>query len=229
MLKAAIAILVVLVAVAYVAGGWSERRNCAPIQARLAEVEARLVQADERAKVASLTAGLLQLRDEVARQNYGEARRLSTPFFDRVRAGSATAHDAQVRQALASLLTQRDRVTDALARGDAEALALLEGAIEPLRRVLADQSVPGVESAASAPAVASSPSASPDASATPAPLGTPSPSALPGATAVPSTTLPVSPVTLPSPGPPPPFDPPASTLAPPPSTLPPAPSRFVSG
>jgi hypothetical protein len=234
MLKAIIAILVVLVAVAYVAGGWAERRNCAPVQARLAEAEARLVRADEQAHIAGIMADLMRLRDEVAQQNYGQARELSTPFFDDVRAAGARAHDAQVRQALDSLLAQRDPVTEALAQGDAAALALLQNAAAPLRNVLGGRMTVSVETVGSAqlhatPTPGASSTPTPSASATPTrtppPAGTSTPAATPGAgaTAVPSTTLPVTPPTLPSPAVTPPFIPPASTLAVPTSTVPPAP------
>ena len=68
--------------------------------------------------------------------NYGQARGMSSPFFERVTAEAARTTDAGLKQAMASILTLRDPVTVALTQGDASALGHLRESERRLRQAL---------------------------------------------------------------------------------------------
>lgn len=143
-MKTLLAVLVlVLVALAFGAGYWPQRERLAAAQAdatqarlQLGEVSARLAQAEASARLGRLLGQLLALRDAVESRDLAQAQILSSRFFDQVREEWGKSGDAAVRNALDAVLTRRDAVTAALARGEAgvrEAISLIE---RELRRAM---------------------------------------------------------------------------------------------
>jgi hypothetical protein len=59
-------------------------------------------------------------------KNYGLAAETSRRFFDRARAAASEAQDATRRKAIEDLLAPRDRITAALAKGDAAVIGDLQ-------------------------------------------------------------------------------------------------------
>ena len=70
------------------------------------------------------------------RQNYRQALERSTPFFDAVRAETARAADAGLRDGLSEVLALRDAVTAGLAKADPTVVDTLHGIELRLRRAL---------------------------------------------------------------------------------------------
>jgi hypothetical protein len=176
-----------------VAGFWPQRERVSALQAENAAVQQRLEAAEAKVRAGVLLGELLTFKEVVQEMNYGQARGLSSPFFEHVAAEAARTTDPAVKQALTSIRSQRDAVTVALTQGDAAALGRLREAEAQLRQALG---YPAPSSgAASAPIAPASPAmtspygsttapASPGASnpyapATPDPLAFPSPSAPP--------------------------------------------------
>jgi hypothetical protein len=93
-------------------------------------------------------------------QNYGQARELSSRFFDDARAEATRTPEPSFKRALESALELRDAATAALAKADPEA-------VDPLRRVEAQ-----LERAMGHPWPAASP-AEPPAPSPPAPPAAP--------------------------------------------------------
>jgi hypothetical protein len=164
-------VVVVLIAAAYVAGFWPQRERISALQAENASLQQRADAAEARVRAGALLGELLTLREVVQDMNYGQARTLSSPFFEHVRAEAGRTTDAGVKQALEAILAQRDAVTVALTQGDASSLAHVREAERRLRQALGYP-----PPAAAAPVPALSPAA---ASPVPAPLGFPTPA--PGA------------------------------------------------
>jgi len=174
---------VVAMAVAYGAGYWSEHTRASALEAEKAPLQQQLQAAESKVRAAQLLGELLSLKETVQEMNYGQARGLSSPFFDHVRAELARTTDAAVKPALESIQTLRDPVTIALTQGDGAALGHLREAERRLRAALGYPAPPALTAAPSAappllPAPAS-PAAVAPAPASPGPanpLGLPSPS-----------------------------------------------------
>jgi hypothetical protein len=121
---------------AYVAGYWPQRERLSALDAEKAQLQQQLQVAEARVRAAALLGELLALKETVQEMNYGQARSLSSPFFDHVRAEIARAADPAVKQALDSIQAVRDPVTVALTQGDASALGHLREGERRLRTAL---------------------------------------------------------------------------------------------
>jgi len=168
-----VVVVVVLLAASYVAGFWPQRERIGTLQAENAALQQRVEAAEARVRAGTLLGELLAFKEVVQDMNYGQARGMSSPFFEHAAAEAARTSDAGIKQALAAILGLRDRVTVALTQGDAAALGLLRESETRLRQALgypappaAAASAPIPMTAAPAPAVPGAPSASP----TPLPL-----------------------------------------------------------
>ena len=149
-----VVVVVVLLAAAYVAGFWPQRERVSVLQAENVTLQQRVEAAEARVRAGVLLGELLTLREVVQDLNYGQARGLSSPFFEHVRAEAGRTTDAGLRQALESILAVRDPVTVALTQGDEAALRHLRESERRLRLALGYPPPP----AAAAPAPLPSPS-----------------------------------------------------------------------
>ena len=147
-------VVVALVAAAYVAGFWPQRERISALQAENVTLQQRVAAAEARVRAGVLLGELLTLKEIVQDLNYGQARGLSSPFFEHVRAEAGRTTDAGLKQALESILAVRDPLTVALTQGDAAALGHLREAERGLRQALGYPPPP----AAAAPAPLASPS-----------------------------------------------------------------------
>lgn len=141
-------LVVLLIAGAFVAGYWPQRQELGAARAQAAEAERRLSEArseladaESKARLGLLFGRYLALEDAVVSGNFGEARALSTAFFDHVRDEAARTTDATARTALDGVLMRRDTVTAGLARGEASVREALAPIARELRRAL-DYPVP---------------------------------------------------------------------------------------
>ena len=131
-----ILLVVVLLAAAYVAGFWPQRERVSALQAENVTLKQRVEAAEARVRAGVLLGELLALKEVVQEMNYGQARGMSSPFFDHVRTESARTPDAGLKQALSSIDALRDPVTIALTQGDAAALGHLRESERRLRQAL---------------------------------------------------------------------------------------------
>ena len=166
-----VVLVVVLLAAAYVAGFWPQRERVSALQAETATLQQRVEAAEARVRAGAVLGELLTFKEVVQDMNYGQARGMSSPFFEHVAAEGARTNDAGVKQALASILAVRDRVTVALTQGDGSALGLLRESEGRLRQALG-YPAPSL-GAASAPVTMASPAPAPFGSPTPAPVASP--------------------------------------------------------
>jgi hypothetical protein len=142
-------LVLLLVAGAFVGGYWPQRRQAelarqeaADLRRELAEARGQLEASESRHRIGRIFGQFLALHDAVAAGNFGEARPLSSAFFDQARDEVGRTTDATVRTALDAVLMRRDAVTAGLARGEApvgEILALVE---RDLRRALGYPTLP---------------------------------------------------------------------------------------
>jgi hypothetical protein len=172
-----VVLVVVLLAAAYVAGFWPQRERVSALVGENASLQQRLEAAEARVRAGALLGELLTFKETVQDMNYGQARGLSSPFFEHVAAEAARTPDAGIKQALAAILTRRDATTVALTQGDAASLSHLREAERGLRQALGYP--PPAAGMATAPLAPTPNSYAPPATATPDPLVFPSPSAPP--------------------------------------------------
>jgi predicted negative regulator of RcsB-dependent stress response len=129
-------VVVVVVALAYLAGFWPQHRQLNDAQAESRRLQERLTSAEGRVRLAELLGQLLRLSDAVTARNYGEAATLSSSFFDSVRAEAARADQPAVKEALETILRTRDQVTTAIAQTDPSVSVSLKEHERTLRRAL---------------------------------------------------------------------------------------------
>jgi hypothetical protein len=168
---------------AYVAGYWPQRQRLQQLETERAALQQRADTAEARLRVGALLGELLTLKETVQEMNYGQARGLSSPFFEKVRAEAGRATDPALKPALEAVLAVRDQVTVALTQGDPSSLTHLREGERRLRAALGYPAPP--------PIVSTMPPLTLPGMPTPVP-------AAPGATLVPA---PSAPLGLPSPAP----------------------------
>lgn len=141
MKKVLTVLVVLLVAGAFVAGYWPQRQQleqarseAVELQRELAATRAQLATSEARSRRGLLFGQFLALHDAVAAGNFGEARTLSSSFFDQVRDEGAKTTDATARTALDAVLMRRDTVTAGLARGESSVRDVLTLIERELRR-----------------------------------------------------------------------------------------------
>jgi len=158
-------LVVLLVAGAFVMGYWPQRQQLdaaraetAELQRQLSDARSQLAAAETRARLGRVFGQFLALDDAVAAGNFGEARTLSSTFFDQVRDEAPKTTDATVRTAFDAVLMRRDGVTAGLARGEGSVRETLVVIERELRRALGYPVPPAApeKSAASEAAPASS-------------------------------------------------------------------------
>ena len=143
-MKKMLAVLVVLlVAGAFAAGYWPQhqelvqaRAEAAEARRQLAEARSQLAEAEAKARLARVFGQYLALQDAVASGNYGEAQKLSSPFFDAVREELTKGAEPTARTALDAVLMRRDTVTAGIARGEGSVRETLVPIERELRRAL---------------------------------------------------------------------------------------------
>ena len=136
MKRAAALVVIVLVAIAYIAGFWPQHRQLTDARGQIQSLRDRLTAAEARLRLADVLGQLLRLSDAVAAKNYGEAATLSSSFFDAVRAEATRADGPDVRATLQDILKTRDRVTTAIVGTDPALPSVLKEHERTLRRAL---------------------------------------------------------------------------------------------
>jgi hypothetical protein len=125
----------VLLLAAFLVGYWPQHRQAATLETEVSTLRDRVADLEARNRAAALLGDLLNLRDTVARRDYGQAQQLSSAFFDHVRAEAASTVPS-LKAGLASMLNSRDAVTSALARGDERVTEQLQQIELQLRALL---------------------------------------------------------------------------------------------
>ena len=136
-MKRAITIAVlVVVALAYIAGYWPQHQRLTDAQAQLQETQNRLAVAEGRIRLGEVLGQLFRLSDAVAAKNYGEAATLSSSFFDSVSVEASRADKPDVMATLQAILNTRDQVTTAIAGMDLSLSTVLKEQERALRLAL---------------------------------------------------------------------------------------------
>ncbi|MEO7192076.1 MAG: hypothetical protein ABI051_13570 [Vicinamibacterales bacterium] len=136
MKRARAIVVLVVVALAYVAGFWPAHRQLVEVQNQAEAVQSRLVAAEARIRFGEVLGQLLRLSDAVNAKNYGEAATLSSSFFDSVRAEAAHVDRPEAKAALQEILAKRDQVTTAIASTDGSLSVTLKEFEQSLRGAL---------------------------------------------------------------------------------------------
>ena len=126
-----------LVAAAYLAGYWPQHQRVLSLDEDLRLANSRLADAQAEIRIYQLENRLLGLREKTEQKNYGEAQKLSTDFFDRVRSEIPQAGKASVQSLLESTLQKRDAVTAGLTKGDLATPDLLRQILVGFRQAVA--------------------------------------------------------------------------------------------
>ena len=125
-----------LVAAAYLAGYWPQHQRVLSLDEDLRLANSRLAEAQAEIRIYQLENRLLGLMEKTEQKNYGEAQKLSTDFFDRMRSEIPQAGNASLQSLLESTLQKRDAVTAGLTKGDLATLDLLRQILVSFRQAL---------------------------------------------------------------------------------------------
>jgi len=96
------------------------------LQADLSETRARLAVAERQIEIDEIRGLAGRMLLETSRQNYGNARELSTAYFNKVSELAEKTEDPALQAALLKLLSARDSITSALAQGNASVVTELQ-------------------------------------------------------------------------------------------------------
>jgi type II secretory pathway component PulM len=127
---------ILLLVIAYLAGYWPQHSQLTDAQSRIAALETRVSDAEDRIRLGDVLGKLLRLREALASQNFGQASSVSSSFFDSVRDEAVRTRQATVKQVLETLQKSRDAVTTSIARADGAALAVVNTQEVTLRQAL---------------------------------------------------------------------------------------------
>lgn len=128
-------LVVILLAIAYVGGYWPEHQHVQQTERQLADVHEQLVQAQDAVRISHMENELLTIIDQAQAQNYGDAQKTNSQFFDDLNAETNAAPNAPYIGALKGILARRDAVVSGLARTDAGTINILRQSLNELRQI----------------------------------------------------------------------------------------------
>jgi hypothetical protein len=136
-------LILALVAAAYISGRLPEHRRLVESQQELRANEVQLTAAQARLRLYALQSRLAGTIQAVRDNNYGNAAKLSSEFFDGVRAETNQPRDPQAKSTLEAVLATRDAVTAKLAKSDPTVVDALNSAMSQLRQLVESSPAPG--------------------------------------------------------------------------------------
>ena len=125
----------VLLVAAYVGGYWPQRQKLQEAQKNNAQAAQQLTSAQAVVHITRLENDLVALVDQTQSQNYGEAQKLSSHFFDDLRAELDRSPNAPYRSTLETIFARRDAVTSGLTRADAATIGPLRQSLNEVRQL----------------------------------------------------------------------------------------------
>lgn len=128
-------LIIILLGIAYVGGYWPEHQHVQQTERQLADVHGQLLQAQDAVRISHMENELLTVIDQTQAQNYGDAQKSNTQFFDDLNAETNAVPSAPYIGALKGILARRDAVVSGLARTDAGTINLLRQSLTELRQV----------------------------------------------------------------------------------------------
>jgi type II secretory pathway pseudopilin PulG len=135
MKKLSLILGLVLLIAAYVGGYWPQRQKLQEAEKSNAQASQQLASAQTVVYVTRLENDLVSLVDQTQNQNYGEAQKLSSRFFDDLRAELDRSPSAPYRQTLETIFARRDAVTSGLTRADAATIGPLRQSLNEIRQL----------------------------------------------------------------------------------------------
>ncbi len=135
MKKAVITIVILLLGGAYLGGYWPQRQKVQEAEKRSEQATQQLAAAQTVVRITRLENDIVALVDQTQNQNYGEAQKLSTRFFDDVRSELDRSPSAPYRQTLEAIFARRDAVTSGLTRADAATIGPLRQSMNEVRQL----------------------------------------------------------------------------------------------
>jgi hypothetical protein len=134
--RTAVIAIIVLIGGAFLAGYLPQQRFRTAAEQESLALRKGLEAAEARVRLGRLLGQVLAIEEVVVRQNYGQAQKLSSTFFDEVRAEAAATPRDEFRSVLQDVLSQRDSVTASLTRADSGVRDVLQTIEVQIRRVL---------------------------------------------------------------------------------------------
>ena len=135
MKKVGLVVVVLLLAGAYVGGYWPQRQKLQEAEKNRAQASQQLASAQTVVHITRLENDLVALEDQTQNQNYGEAQKLSSRFFNDLRAELDRSPNASYRQTLETIFAHRDAVTSGLTRADAATIGPLRQSLNEIRQL----------------------------------------------------------------------------------------------
>jgi hypothetical protein len=135
MKKALTIVVILLLGGAYLGGYWPQQQKVQEAERRSDQATQQLAAAQTVVRITRLENDIVALVDQTQNQNYGEAQKLSTRFFDDVRSELDRSPSAPYRQTLETIFARRDAVTSGLTRADAVTIGPLRQSMNEVRQL----------------------------------------------------------------------------------------------
>jgi hypothetical protein len=127
---------IVLLAGAFLAGYLPERGLRTAAEQESSLLRQQLAAAEARVRMGQLLGQVLAVREDVVRQNYGQAQELASKLFDDVRREATATPSDEFRSTLNDVLSRRDSVTASLTKAEPGILDVLRMIELQMRRSL---------------------------------------------------------------------------------------------
>ena len=126
---------ILLLVGAYLGGYWPQRQKVHEAEKNSAQAIQELTSAQAVVRITRIENDLISLVDLTQNQNYGEAQKLSSRFFDDLRSELDHSPNAPYRQTLETIFARRDAATSGLTRGDAATIGPLRQSLDEIRQL----------------------------------------------------------------------------------------------
>jgi type II secretory pathway pseudopilin PulG len=126
---------ILLLVAAYLGGYWPQRQKVQEAERNGAQAIQQLTSAQAVVRITRLENDLVSLVDQTQNQNYGEAQKLASRFFDDLRSELDHSPSAPYRQTLETIFARRDAVTSGLTRGYVTTIGPLRQSLDEIRQL----------------------------------------------------------------------------------------------
>lgn len=126
----------ICILVAYFLGYWPQHQQLEQARQQNAALQQQLGHAQAVGRLAGLQNQLLDLIEQIEKQNYGQAQTLSSKFFDDVGKEIDRDKTASYVPALEAIHGRRDAITSGLAKADANTVTSVRQSLVELKQVV---------------------------------------------------------------------------------------------
>lgn len=111
-------VLIAVFVTGYLVGYWPSRMSASKVTEQNSQLQQKLALNEKRLRLAELRGQMGIMSYEANRNNYAEASKFSTEFFNGLRETLNDTNDEALKQKLSAIVARRDEITTNMAQAD---------------------------------------------------------------------------------------------------------------